>query len=138
MRHDIITITRTDKLRLTDLILKTLREGGRDIGHLRDLGEELERAKVVESTEVPPNVVTMNSTVRISDLETGEQFTYTLVYPDRANIDEGRLSILAPVATALLGYRMGDVVEWPVPAGIRRMRIEELLFQPEATGLPHV
>lgn len=137
MRQDTIYITRTDKSRLTDLIQRTLREGGPDIAHLRSLGEELERAKVVESADVPNNVITMNSTVRISDLETGESFTYTLTYPDKANIDEGRLSILAAVGTGLLGYRVGDVVEWPVPAGIRKMRIDELVYQPEAAGVLH-
>lgn len=138
MRQDMIYITRIDKSRLTELISRTLGEGGRDVAHLRGLGEELERANVVESNEIPNDVVTMNSTVRISDLETGDQSTYTLVYPDSANIDEGRLSILAPVATALLGYRVGDVIEWPVPAGMRKMRIEQLIFQPEAAGQPHL
>jgi len=134
MRQDIIYITRTDRSRLTDLIQRTLREGGPDIAHLRSLGEELERAKVVESADVPPNVITMNSTVRIHDLETNESFTYTLVYPEKANIDEGRLSILAAVGTGLLGYRVGDTIEWPVPAGIRKMRVDELVYQPEAAG----
>jgi regulator of nucleoside diphosphate kinase len=133
-----IYITRTDKSRLTDLIVKTRNEGGRDIAHLRSLGEELERAHVVESNEIPSNVVTMNSTVKISDLESGEQFVYTLVYPDSADISGGRLSILAPVATGLLGYRVGDVVEWPVPAGIRKMKIDQILYQPEAAGAPHL
>jgi regulator of nucleoside diphosphate kinase len=135
MRQDTIYITRTDKSRLTDLIHKTLRDGGPDIAHLRALGDELERAKVVESAEVPADVITMNSTVRISDLETGEFFTYTLAYPDHANVDEGRISILAAVGTGLLGYRVGNVVEWPVPAGIRKMRVEEVLYQPEAAGV---
>lgn len=133
-----IFITRADKSRLTELIERTLREGGRDVAHLRGLGDELERAEVVEPREVPSDVVTMNSTVRISDLESGESLTCTLVYPDKANIDEGRLSILAAVGTALLGYRVGDVVEWAVPAGLRKMRIEALTYQPEAAGAYHL
>ena len=136
MRQDTIFITRKDKSRLQELISRTLREGGRDVAHLRGLGDELERARIVESNEVPPDAVTMNSKVKIADLETGDRYTYTLVYPDDADIEQGRLSILAPVATALLGYRVGDVIEWPVPAGTRKMRIEELLFQPEAAGVP--
>lgn len=138
MRQDIITITRADKSRLTDLIHRILNEGGQDVAHLRALGEELERARIVESSEIPSNVVTMNSTVQISDLETEEQFTYTLVYPDNADTTDGRLSILAPVATGLLGYRVGDVVEWPIPAGIRKMRVDKIIFQPESAGLPHL
>ena len=75
---------------------------------------------------MPEDVVTMNSTVRVRDLETGEVDTYTLVYPHEADIEENKLSVLAPVGTALLGYRAGDVVEWPVPAGITRFRVEEV------------
>lgn len=138
MRQDVIYITKADKTRLVDLIMRVLREGNRDVAHLRDLGDELERAKVVESNQIPADIVTMNSRVKISDLESGEQFTYTLVYPDNANTDEGRLSILAPIATGLLGYRSGDVVEWPVPAGVRKMRIEKVEFQPEAAGQLHL
>jgi regulator of nucleoside diphosphate kinase len=138
MREGKIVITRTDRMRLAALIDRVVRQGGRDVQHLHDLGEELERADVVDSREIPPDVVTMNSTVRISDLETGDQFTYTLSYPDSANIDEGRISILAAVGTALLGYRAGDIVEWQVPAGIRRIRIEELIYQPEANGAHHL
>ena len=80
--------------------------------------------------QLPPDVVTMGSTVRLRDLETGEEETYTLVYPDEADIEANRLSVLAPVGTALLGYRAGDVVEWPVPAGVRRFRIEEVVSRP--------
>jgi regulator of nucleoside diphosphate kinase len=138
MRHDAILITKTDKARLTDVIGRVLSKGGPDITHLKDLGEELERGIVTESREIPPNVVTMNSTVRILDLDSGERFTYTLVYPEEADIDNNRLSILAAVGTALLGYREGDTIEWPVPAGVRRMKIEALLYQPEAAGAYHL
>ena len=96
------------------------------------LAGELRRAKVVPRAQLPTDVVTMNTTVRMRELVTGEEETYTLVYPDEADIEANRLSILAPVGTALLGYRAGDVVEWPVPAGITRFRIEEVLFQPRS------
>jgi regulator of nucleoside diphosphate kinase len=90
---------------------------------------------VVPRAELPPDVVTMNATVRLRDLETGEEETYTLVYPADADIAENKLSVLAPVGTALLGYRAGDVVEWPVPAGVSRFRIEEVL-QPAPRLVP--
>ena len=98
--------------------------------YLAALAGELRRARVVPRSQIPPDVVTMNSTVRLRDLETGEEETYTLVYPEQADIEADRLSVLAPVGTALLGYRSGDVIEWPVPAGVRRFRVEEVLFQP--------
>lgn len=96
------------------------------------LAGELRRAKVVPRSQLPSDVVTMNATVRMRELATGEEETYTLVYPDEADIEANRLSILAPVGTALLGYRAGDVVEWPIPAGITRFLIEEVLFQPKS------
>lgn len=138
MSKDIIYITQTDKTRLVELITRTVREGGRDVAHLRSLGEELERARVVDSSDIPADVVTMNSTVRFSDSESGEQYTYTLAYPESANIDEGRISILSPIGTGLLGYRIGQVIEWPVPGGTRKLRIEQLVYQPEAAGDLHL
>jgi regulator of nucleoside diphosphate kinase len=76
----------------------------------------------------------MNSQVLLCDIDTLETMTYTLVFPKDADIDSGSISVLAPVGTAILGYRQGDIVEWPVPAGIRRLRIEKVLYQPEAAG----
>jgi regulator of nucleoside diphosphate kinase len=70
----------------------------------------------------------------LRDLDDGETFEYTLVYPRDANAAEGRVSILAPIGTAILGCKAGDVVEWPVPAGTARLRIEDVVFQPERAG----
>jgi regulator of nucleoside diphosphate kinase len=99
------------------------------------LAGELRRARVVPRAQLPPDVVTMNSAVRLRDLETGEEETYTLVFPADADIAGNKLSVLAPVGTALLGYRAGDVVEWPVPAGVSRFRIEGVL-QPARRRAP--
>ena len=76
----------------------------------------------------------MNSSVRVSDLGTSKSEVITIVFPSDANYDEGKVSILAPLGTALLGYRVGDVVYWHVPRGIRQLRIDEILYQPEAAG----
>lgn len=130
-----IIITDDDRLRLTALIHRVL-DRGQDTSPLAALAGELRRSRVVPRTQVPRDVVTMNSTVRLRDLEAGEEETYTLVYPHEADISAGRLSILAPVGTALLGYRVGDVVEWPVPAGVTRFRIEEVVSQPNGSRLP--
>jgi regulator of nucleoside diphosphate kinase len=95
------------------------------------LYSELQRAEIVGPDELPENVVAMNSTVALCDLDTGERETYTLVFPQRADIAEGRLSVLAPIGTAILGERVGADVTWRVPAGWRRLRIEEIIYQPE-------
>ena len=78
----------------------------------------------------PPTTMDLEVTV-VRDLDTDEVDTYTLVYPDRADIANQRLSVLAPIGTAILGYRVGDEVSWQVPAGWRRLRVDEVLFQPE-------
>lgn len=130
-----IIIAEEDRARLTALIHRAL-DQGQDTSALAALAGELRRARVVPRVRVPSDVVTMNSTVRLRDLEAGEEETYTLVLPHEADISAGRLSILAPVGTALLGYRLGDVVEWPIPAGVARFRIEEVASPPKDPQLP--
>ena len=105
--------------------------------YLTALEGELRRARVVPESDVPPEVVTMNSVVRLRDLDTDEMEEYELVYPADADVAHNRISVLAPVGTAILGYRLGDVIEWPVPAGLRRLRVEEVLYQPERAGALH-
>jgi len=89
---------------------------------------------MVEPQEMPGDVITMNSVVRIRDMESGAEKTYTLVFPSEASIDEGRISILSAIGTALIGYRVGDIIEWQVPSGLKRLKIEEILYQPEASS----
>jgi regulator of nucleoside diphosphate kinase len=132
-RH--IVVTDLDRRRLGTLISDPATNF--DLLHRRyvdDLEYELERAETVEATDVPDNVVTMNSTVRLSDLDSGDTETYTLVYPEEANVIDNRISILAPVGTAILGFRVGDVIRWPVPDGEVRLKVEEILYQPERAG----
>jgi regulator of nucleoside diphosphate kinase len=130
-----IVLPQEDRLRLDALIRRAIEQNFQQTTGLAGLAGELRRAKVVPRSEIPPDVVTMGSTVRMRDLETGETETYTLVYPHEADIEAGKLSVLAPVGTALLGYRVGDVVEWPVPAGVARFRVEEV-SQPATASVP--
>lgn len=133
-----IYITEFDRDRLEELIGVAENFSTQARKDLEALAEELERAEVVLSKDVPPDVVTMNSKVVLRDLDTSEKMTCVLVFPRNANIDIGAVSVLAPVGTAILGYAKGDVVEWPVPSGIRRICIEEILYQPEAAGDFHL
>jgi regulator of nucleoside diphosphate kinase len=98
------------------------------------LESELDRARVVSSGKVPADVVTMNSVVRLRDLDSDETEQYELVFPEEADIAQNRISVLAPIGTAILGYRRGDVIEWPVPIGLRRLRVEKIIYQPESAG----
>jgi regulator of nucleoside diphosphate kinase len=127
-----IWIADTDRAKLDSLLRVMAARPDQETGYRVSLAGELRRARVVPRSQLPPDVVTMNSTVRLRDLETGEAETYILVYPADADIGENKLSVLAPVGTALLGYRAGDVVEWPVPAGVSRFLIE-VVSQPRST-----
>ena len=133
-----IYITEFDLNRLRDVLRARISIEARDRDHLESLENELDRAHVVDPSAVPHDVVTMNSQVRIEDVETGMETVYTLVFPSDAGIQEKKLSILAPIGTALLGARAGETVDWPVPAGVRTVRIKEVLYQPEAAGDYHL
>lgn len=126
-----IVITAHDHSRLEDIFHSAFVEAFYDKPYLADLRGELDVAEIVESAELPADVVTMHSIVRLRDMQTKEEETYTLVYPEEANIAEGKISILAPIGTAILGYRVGDTVRWKVPSGLSRWRIEEVVAQPE-------
>jgi regulator of nucleoside diphosphate kinase len=134
MRKRSIFITSFDLKRLQNLLSDM--DGSVDVmeDNLEGLKKELSRAVQVAPKEVPPDVITMNSTVRLEDCDTGESMVYTLVFPQESRIEENKISVLAPIGTAMLGYRVGDVFEWNVPAGKRRIRIREVLYQPEAWG----
>ena len=135
MKTKNIVITEADYGRLQRLVESPGRCWKRDSEHLESLQQELERAIVVTAGKMPRDVVTMNSRVRVKDLNSGREATYQIVFPSAADVTENRISVLAPIGTALLGYRAGTTVEWRVPSGMRRFRILEVEYQPEAAGL---
>lgn len=127
-----IYITREDYAKLR-LLLTVSPSSGRS-ATLDNLRGELDRALVVDSASIPAGVVAMGSRVEIEDLATGEIEAYTLVFPERANAEEGRLSVLAPIGTALIGDREGEEVHWNTPGGVRRIRIRRVTAP---TGSPN-
>jgi regulator of nucleoside diphosphate kinase len=102
---------------------------------LEKLRAELDRAAIIDPAALPQDIVTMDSRVQFEDLGTGEIEEYTLTFPEKADISEGRLSILAPVGTALLGFRTGDIVDWPTPGGMRRLKIHHVTPRHEVAAL---
>jgi regulator of nucleoside diphosphate kinase len=128
-RNDRIIVTRSDLKRLRG-ILGSHSKSVRDTEHLLDLSDGLDRAQVVSEGEMPSDVVTLQSQVRVRDRETGMVSNYTLVSPAQADLSSGRVSVVAPLGTALLGYREGDEVEWQMPGGVRRLWIERVM-QPQ-------
>jgi regulator of nucleoside diphosphate kinase len=131
--HNIV-ITEPDMEGLRYLLDPVRRPLSKDQEHLDVLEQELDRAQILSAGEAPPELVTMNSRVRLKNLTTGKEMTYTLVFPKDADLTAGRISVLAPIGTAILGYRAGDVIAWSVPGGKRKFRIEEVLYQPEAAN----
>jgi regulator of nucleoside diphosphate kinase len=105
---------------------------------IEELEVELNRAIIVDTDKIPPDIVTMNSKVYFRDMDTGKDEFYQLVYPEDADIEQNKISILAPIGTAILGYKVGDVIEWKVPAGVRRLKIKKILYQPEAAKEYHL
>lgn len=128
-------ISTTDHAKLR-LLLEALASSSRS-GALQKLRGELDRAIVLDAPAVPADVVTMNTRFEIEDLATGEVEDYTLTYPEQADVERRRLSVLAPIGTAVLGYAAGDEVEWTTPGGVRRLRIRSV-SRPEPAGVPAV
>ena len=130
-----ISLTEPDYNRLKHLLAELTRQSRSMQTEVDTLEEILELARVVQSEKVPESVVTMNSRVLFKDVHTREQGTVTIVYPDDAAPSGGKISVLSPVGTALLGESEGNEVELPLPHGrTRRIKIVEVLYQPEAEG----
>jgi regulator of nucleoside diphosphate kinase len=127
-----IIVTQTDARQLRALLERkhvietTLAES------VSRLKSELEGAAIVPDAELPEDVIALNSKVELEDVANHELLTFTLVQPEHADFSEGRISVLAPIGMALLGYRVGDEIEWPVPDGTVRVRIRKHLGRQSA------
>ncbi|HVI58339.1 MAG TPA: nucleoside diphosphate kinase regulator [Luteimonas sp.] len=129
-----IVMSRLDYDRIESL-LEGAGERGVDTSALE---AEITRAEVVEPAQMPADVISMNSTARFRDETTGEERELTLVYPRDANAETGRVSILAPVGSALLGLRVGQSIHWPLPGNrTATLRVLSIQYQPEAAGELH-
>ncbi len=131
LEHDVI-ITTTDLARLQPVLES-------NESHLSELLDfELHRARVVEPREVPADIVTMNSDVVYEDCDTAKRRQVRVCYPRDANATAGKISVLAPIGSALLGLRVGQSITWPVPHRTKRLRVVEIRYQPEARGDFHL
>lgn len=131
MDRPTLTVTTHDARRL-EALLQGATVRGAPMACL--LEQELSRATIVAPQDVPPSVVTMHSRVICKDESSGEQHDVELVYPHEADAGQGRISVLAPLGTALLGLAVGDAIDWPVPGGrTTRVRVVAVPHQPEAT-----
>jgi len=133
-----IFITENDMNRLRGLVKSSRESLKTDEKYLHLLEIELNKAQIVKSTEISSDVITMHSEVHLRDMKTNEETIYRIVYPHQADADKGYVSILAPIGTALLGYSVGDVIEWNVPAGVAKWKVVKIAYQPEAAGDYHL
>ncbi len=134
MKSNPIVISKKDYARLKQLVdIKDMKSksGGE---YIQRLYIELERAKKVAPEKIDPDVVTMNTVIDFVDVATKKSRQVKLVYPEQADMNKGWVSILAPIGTALLGYRRGDIIEWDVPTGRKQFMIKDIIYQPEANG----
>jgi len=133
MNDNKIYVTEKDFMRLKNIL------DAHDGDEFEDLEIELDRAAVLSDTEVPKDLITMNSNVRYLNVQDNKESTITLVYPQDANSSEGKISILAPLGSALIGLKVGQEINWMFPDGkTRTLRILEVIYQPEASGDWHL
>jgi regulator of nucleoside diphosphate kinase len=129
-----IRVTDFDSRRLTSLIDASKLANLRDSAYVDWLERHLDDAAVTPAAEIGPDVVTMNSKILVTDLDSGETFDFQVVFPRAANAAAGKISVLAPLGMAVLGRRVGQQVTWEVPGGVRRLRVDDVLSQPEREG----
>lgn len=138
MMTDSITLTEKDYRRLNSLIERK-HVPFTSSSELELLEEEIEKAKVLDHHETPPNLVTMNTRFRYLNTTDNKFGEMTLVYPPHANLEKNMISVTAPLGAAFLGLREHDEIDWTFPDGkIRTLRVLEILYQPEANGAHHL
>jgi regulator of nucleoside diphosphate kinase len=129
-----IILNKLDYLRIQKHIRDARMKKTIEAAEAQKLINELESATLVEPQEIPSDVVTMNSVVKISFVGEECQQEFRIVYPNEADFKSRKVSIFSPVATALIGFRIGDLIEWMVPGGMKQIKIDGIIYQPEAAG----
>lgn len=129
-----IKITELDFVRLSALLNSTRKDKATEITNIEALNTEISRAERVDSKSIEPNFVTMNSVIDVTSTATKKQMTIKIVYPSQADFKKGFVSVLSPLGSALLGYKVGDTVKYQAPAGMSEIVIDKINYQPEASG----
>ena len=129
-----VTLTKNDYTRIYKAITDAKNSKTINSNEAEKLLSELSKAEIVPSEKIDKDVVTMNSEVKLFFENTQKVQSFKIVYPQDANLKENKISIFSPIATALIGYRIGDEIEWIVPGGMTKIKIVDLIYQPEAAG----
>ena len=134
MQQQTIRVTDFDSRRLQSLIEGSKLVDRRDAGSVDWLERHLDEAEVTPAGHIGPDVVTMSSQVLVADIDNGETFDFQIVFPRAADAASGKISVLAPLGMAVLGRSVGEEITWKVPGGLRRLRVDRVLYQPEREG----
>lgn len=129
-----VTLTKNDYTRIYKAITDAKNSKTINSNEAEKLLSELSKAEIVPSEKIDKDVVTMNSEVKLFFGNTQKEQSFKIVYPQDANLKENKISIFSPIATALIGYKIGDEIEWIVPGGMTKIKIVDLIYQPEAAG----
>ena len=129
-----VTLTKNDYTRIYKAITDAKNSKTINSNEAEKLLSELSKAEIVPSEKIDKDVVTMNSEVKLFFENTQKEQSFKIVYPQDANLKENKISIFSPIATALIGYKIGDEIEWIVPGGMTKIKIIDLIYQPEAAG----
>ena len=129
-----VKITELDYIRLSKLIGTSRNEKNIELKNLDTLAREIGRAEKVDSKKIAPEFVTMNSVVEVLDESSKKPMTIRIVYPKDADFKKMYVSVLSPMGSALLGYKVGDTVQYDAPKGTVTIRIQQIYYQPEANG----
>ena len=129
-----VTLTKNDYTKIYKAITDAKNSKTINSNEAEKLLSELSKAEIVPSEKIDKDVVTMNSEVKLFFENTQKEQSFKIVYPQDANLKENKISIFSPIATALIGYKIGDEIEWIVPGGMTKIKIVDLIYQPEAAG----
>jgi regulator of nucleoside diphosphate kinase len=129
-----VTLTKNDYTRIYKAITDAKNSKTINSNEAEKLLSEISKAEIVPSEKIDKDVVTMNSEVKLFFENTQKEQSFKIVYPQDANLKENKISIFSPIATALIGYKIGDEIEWIVPGGMTKIKIVDLIYQPEAAG----
>lgn len=129
-----VTLTKNDYTRIYKAITDAKNSKTINSSEAEKLLSEISKAEIVPSEKIDKDVVTMNSEVKLFFENTQKEQSFKIVYPQDANLKENKISIFSPIATALIGYKISDEIEWIVPGGMTKIKIVDLIYQPEAAG----
>ena len=135
MQQQTLRVTDFDSRRLRNVIAGARATGLRDADSVNLLERQLADAEITPAERIEPDIVTINSVVRVSDLDTLKAMNFRVVFPRKGSTNSGDVSVLAPLGMAVLGRKVGDEVTWQTPGGLRRLRVDDVSYQPEREGI---